>query len=159
MFNEQIIKKAMDEVHKEVEKAIKEDNQPFGAVMVDHQGDIISQTHNEVNSSSDPTAHAEINLIRQTALKIKTRDFSHLSIFVNSEPCPMCAAALARAKIKAIYFGPSQEVGTNPNIRAEDIFNKAQSHIEIYKGINEDIFKEQIMRGRKVNEGKQRGFK
>lgn len=159
MITDEKINEIFDIVYLEVEKTINEKNQPFGAVIVDSKGEIISVAHNEVVTQCDPTAHAELNAIRIACKKTGARDLTSCTIFVNSEPCPMCAAAIVRAKISHVYYGPSQEVGVNPNIRAEEIWQKAISNIKVTKGMYEDRFKSQIENARMTLDGIKREFK
>ncbi|MFO0703117.1 MAG: nucleoside deaminase [Patescibacteria group bacterium] len=159
MITEEKINEIFDIVYLEVEKTIAEKNQPFGAVITDHAGEILAVAHNEVVTTCDPTSHAEINAIRIACKKLGNRDLSGCSIFVNSEPCPMCAAAIARAKIARVYYGPSQEVGVNPDISAIEIWNKSKNKIQIHSGLQSHRFQDQIEKSRRILDGKAREFK
>ncbi|MEN8152967.1 MAG: nucleoside deaminase [Acidobacteriota bacterium] len=89
----------------EAEKGMNDnDGGPFGAVIV-KDGNIIAAAHNEVISSNDPTAHAEIIAIRKASKKLGRFDLSDCEIYSTCEPCPMCFAAIHWAKIKTLYFG------------------------------------------------------
>ena len=69
--------KYLKEAIKEAEIAAKlKEGGPFGAVIVDKMGNIVSSGHNEVLSTNDPTAHAEINAIRKTCSKLQTKDLT-----------------------------------------------------------------------------------
>ncbi len=81
---------------------------PFGAVIV-KDGEIIATAHNEVLSSKDPTAHAEILAIRRASQKLKQFDLSDCEIYTTSQPCPMCLAAICWAGIKRIHYGTTTE--------------------------------------------------
>src|SRR5262245_39583878 len=79
---------------------------PFGALVV--CGDaVISEAHNTVWRDSDPTAHAEVNAIRQAARLLRRIDLSGSTIFSTCEPCPMCLSAIHWAKIDAVIYGAS----------------------------------------------------
>jgi len=94
---------------KEAEIGMKNgDGGPFGAVIV-RNGVVISSAHNEVLSSNDPTAHAEIMAIRRASEKLDNFDLSDCEIYSTCEPCPMCFSAIHWAKIKVLYFGCSNE--------------------------------------------------
>ena len=80
------------------------DGGPFGAVVVQN-GKVISRAHNEVLSSNDPTAHAEILAIRKASSVLKRYDLSDCVIYTTCEPCPMCFAAIHWSRIKRIFFG------------------------------------------------------
>ena len=80
---------------------------PFGAVIV-HDGEIIARAHNEVLSSGDPTAHAEIQAIRKASRKLGSFDLSACEIYSTCEPCPMCLGAVYWARIPRLYYGCSR---------------------------------------------------
>lgn len=81
---------------------------PFGAVIV-RNGTIIARAHNEVISSHDPTAHAEILALRRASAQLKTFDLRDCRIYTTCEPCPMCLGAIYWAKIKTLYYACTQE--------------------------------------------------
>jgi tRNA(Arg) A34 adenosine deaminase TadA len=78
---------------------------PVGAILVDTKGKVIAQGHNLTIANHDPTAHAEINVIREACKKLKTERLKDFSIYVTLEPCPMCAASISFAHIKQVYYG------------------------------------------------------
>jgi guanine deaminase len=77
---------------------------PFGAVIV-KDGKIVGEGVNTVTESTDPTAHAEVNAIRNTCRNLKTYSLSGSEIYSSCEPCPMCWAAIHWAHIGVIYYG------------------------------------------------------
>jgi len=77
---------------------------PFGAVVVKN-GKIVSASHNTVWRDCNPTAHAEVNAIREAATALKTIDLSGTQMFTTTEPCPMCLTAIHWAKIDRVVFG------------------------------------------------------
>jgi guanine deaminase len=97
--------KFMEEAIKYATKGLR-DNQggPFGAVIVQN-GEIISYGNNQVTSSNDPTAHAEIVAIRMAAKKLNRFDLHDCEIYSTCEPCPMCLAAIHWAKIPTLFYG------------------------------------------------------
>jgi tRNA(adenine34) deaminase len=77
---------------------------PVGAVVVlDDQ--IVAVAHNERETGSDPTAHAEIVALRRAAAAIGNWRLCNADLYVTMEPCPMCAGALVNARIRRLYFG------------------------------------------------------
>jgi guanine deaminase len=78
---------------------------PFGACIV-KDGKVVSVASNSV-LICDPTAHAEINAIREAACILGTHDLSGCQIYSTTEPCPMCFSAIHWAKIDAVIFGTS----------------------------------------------------
>ena len=81
---------------------------PFGAVIA-RDGELIVSAHNIVWQSTDPTAHAEINAIRQAALALNTIDLSDCEMWTSCEPCPMCLSAIHWSKLKRVVYGATIE--------------------------------------------------
>ena len=84
-------------------KNVKKGGGPFGAV-VTRNGEILAESCNLVTEINDPTAHAEINVIRAAAQKLKTFDLSGCVIYSSCEPCPMCLGAIYWARIDKVCF-------------------------------------------------------
>ena len=85
---------------------------PFGAVIV-REGRVIGTGHNTVLATHDPTAHAEINALRDACMRLKTHHLTGAVIYTNFEPCPMCLAAIYWADIRTIWFsGGREEAGS-----------------------------------------------
>lgn len=77
---------------------------PFGAVIV-KDGEIVAGSANSVTIDNDPTAHAEVNAIRNACKKLNTFDLSGCVVYTSCEPCPMCLGAIYWAHINTIYYG------------------------------------------------------
>lgn len=77
---------------------------PFGAVIV-KDGEIIAEGHNEVTSSNDPTAHAEVVAIRRACEKLGSFQLDGCIIYTSCEPCPMCLGAIYWARPEKVYYG------------------------------------------------------
>ncbi|MFH2124268.1 MAG: nucleoside deaminase [Pseudomonadota bacterium] len=86
------------------EKMLAGEGGPFGAIIA-RNGIIIAQGWNQVTSSNDPTAHAEIVCIRNACATLQSFDLSGYELFVNCEPCPMCLAAAYWARLERIIYG------------------------------------------------------
>ncbi|MDH3242108.1 MAG: nucleoside deaminase, partial [Alphaproteobacteria bacterium] len=85
---------------------------PVGAVVVDgRSGEILARRHNLVIAQSDPTAHAELLAIRMAAKKLGAARLADCDLYVTLEPCPMCAQAIAFARIRRLYFGAPDPKG------------------------------------------------
>lgn len=81
---------------------------PFGAVVV--QGDtIIGEGFNTVVPKCDPTAHAEINAIREACRYLKTHNLTGCELHTSCEPCPMCFGAIHWARIAKVYFAANRD--------------------------------------------------
>lgn len=95
----------MEYMKKAVEAAKESGNDlPVGAVIV-RKGKIISTAHNEVEMMKDVTAHAEILAIREASMLLDNWRLNDCDLYVTLEPCPMCAWAILRSRIKNLYFG------------------------------------------------------
>ncbi len=78
---------------------------PVGAVVVDSSGNIIAQAGNQTEAAHDPTAHAEMLVLRQATTRLQTPRLVDCDLYVTLEPCAMCAAAISFARIRRLYFG------------------------------------------------------
>ena len=81
---------------------------PFGAVIV-RDGAIVAEGGNEVTSTNDPTAHAEVVAIRRACARFGTFDLSDCEIYASCEPCPMCLGAIYWARFRALYYANTRE--------------------------------------------------
>jgi guanine deaminase len=81
---------------------------PFGCVIV-KDGQIIAEGVNQVTSTNDPTAHAEVQAIRQACKKLGAFELKHCDLYTSCEPCPMCLGAIYWARISKIYFANTAE--------------------------------------------------
>jgi len=91
---------------------IKRGGGPFGAVIV-KEGKIIATGVNRVTANTDPTAHAEVNVIRKAAKKLGTFDLVGCDIYTSCEPCPMCLGAIYWAHLDKIFYGNSKTDAKN----------------------------------------------
>lgn len=87
---------------------IDENGGPFGAVIV-KDGEIIARGVNRVTSNNDPTAHAEVNAIREAAQKLGTFDLKGCEIYSSCEPCPMCLGAIYWAHLDKLYYANTKK--------------------------------------------------
>jgi len=81
---------------------------PFGAVVV-RQGKIVGRGWNQVTSTNDPTAHAEVSAIRDACKKLKTFQLDDCELYTSCEPCPMCLSAIYWARFKKVYYGNTRK--------------------------------------------------
>jgi tRNA(Arg) A34 adenosine deaminase TadA len=81
---------------------------PFGAVVV-RKGRIVGRGCNQVTSSNDPTAHAEIVAIREACKRLKTFVLDDCELYTSCEPCPMCLAAIYWARVRAVFYGNTRQ--------------------------------------------------
>jgi tRNA(adenine34) deaminase len=78
---------------------------PIGAVIVSADGCVLARDGNRTRERSDPTAHAEVLVIRAAAAALGRERLTDADLYVTLEPCPMCAAAISFARIRRLYFG------------------------------------------------------
>lgn len=81
---------------------------PFGAVVVKGRK-IVGRGCNEVTSSNDPTAHAEIVALRDACKRLKTFQLTGCDLYTSCEPCPMCLAAIYWARLRAVYYANTRK--------------------------------------------------
>ena len=107
-------------------KAEEEGEVPVGAILV-KDGLLIAKAHNQPISTKDPTAHAEIQLIRAAGKKLKNYRLTGTSLYVTLEPCAMCLGAIMHARVEHVVFGaydPKTGVcGSSENLMDAKCFN------------------------------------
>jgi tRNA(adenine34) deaminase len=82
---------------------------PIGACLIDGAGELLAVAGNRTITASDPTAHAEILILREAARKIGNYRLTETTLYTTIEPCAMCAGALVNARIKRLVFGAHDE--------------------------------------------------
>jgi len=87
------------------EAAREADEIPIGACLIDKAGKLLAVAGNQTITNSDPTAHAEILVLREAAAKIGNYRLTETTVYTTIEPCSMCAGALVNARIKRLVFG------------------------------------------------------
>ncbi|SEE48750.1 nucleoside deaminase [Prevotella sp. lc2012] len=101
-------KQFMREAIRLADESVLRGGGPFGAVIV-KDGEIIAGSSNSVTIDQDPTAHAEVNTIREACRKLGTFDLTGCTIYTSCEPCPMCLGAIYWARISRIYYGNTRK--------------------------------------------------
>ena len=94
---------------------------PFGACVV-KDGRIIGKGFNKVIKNNDPTAHAEIEAIRDACRNINSYDLSECELYTTCYPCPMCLSAIIWSNIKKVYYGNTTLDASNIGFRDELIY-------------------------------------
>jgi len=97
---------------------------PVGAVIV-KEGKVIAAAHNRTRLDADPTAHAEILALRAAARVLGSERLTACELYVTLEPCPMCAGAVAHARIARLHYGASDPKGGAVEHGAR-VFDQAQ---------------------------------
>ena len=120
---------------KEAQKAAEEGEIPIGAVLV-YRDMVIAAGHNRKETDRDPTAHAEVLVLREGAHILGRWRLTGASLYVTIEPCPMCAGALLNARISRLVYGsPNPQYGaieSRFHITGEGVLNHT---MEITSGI------------------------
>ena len=112
---------------------------PVGAVLVDGKtGRALARAHNRVEELADPTAHAEMLVIRAAAAKIGAKRLAGCDLYVTLEPCAMCAAAISFARLRRLFFGAADPKGGAVE-HGPRFFAQATCHHrpEVYGGVEE----------------------
>ena len=136
----------MKEALKEAEKAYKKLEVPVGAVIV-KDGKIIARGHNQKETKTDTTKHAEIIAIQKASKKLKAWRLLDCEMYVTLEPCAMCAGAIINSRIKKVYIGTKDNktgaVGSVLNLFEDFTFNhKVESEIGLMQEECEKILKQ-----------------
>ena len=120
--DEQWMKMAIEEAH----LAIDKNEIPVGAVLV-KDNKLIGQAHNRPIINHDPTAHAEIEVLRMAGKKLRNYRIPKSTLYVTLEPCAMCFGAMIHARIDRVVFGASDfksgVCGSTIDLSLESIFN------------------------------------
>jgi tRNA(adenine34) deaminase len=129
---------------------------PVGAVIVDAANRVIAQDHNRTISSCDPSAHAEINVLRTAACRIQNYRLLSTTLYVSIEPCAMCMGAIVHARVKTVVFGaPDPKWGAAGSLYHLGQDARLNHQVEIVSGICEDrcrcVIQEFFRNRRKAN--------
>ncbi|MSO54820.1 MAG: nucleoside deaminase [Rhodospirillales bacterium] len=128
----------MDEAIREAEAAGRRGEVPIGAVVVDAAGQVLARSGNRAIELNDPTAHAEILVIRAAAAAVGRPRLDDATLYVTLEPCAMCAAAIALARLKRLVFAAADPKGGGVD-HGPRIFQQPTCHHrpEVVGGIDE----------------------
>ena len=111
---------------------------PVGAGVVSPQGEVIGRAGNRTRADNDPTAHAEVLAIRAACTHLGDERLTGCALYVTLEPCPMCAGAIAAARIARLYYGAS-DPKSGGVAQGARVFAHPQCHHapEVFDGIAE----------------------
>lgn len=128
----------MDQALDQARAAALRGEVPVGAVLVDPQGRVIAADGNRTRELSDPTAHAEIQVIRAACAAAASQRLPGHALWVTLEPCPMCAAAISAARIETLYYG-ADDPRMGGVAHGARVFDHPQCHHRpaIYDGISQ----------------------
>ncbi|WP_221568596.1 nucleoside deaminase [Alkalihalobacillus sp. TS-13] len=114
------------------ENVLKSNGGPFAALIV-KDGKVIGKGVNEVTCSNDPTAHAEIQAIRNACAYLKQFQLTDCEIYTSCEPCPMCIGAIYWARPKAVYYACTKEDAAQIGFDDQFIYEEIALPIKIRK--------------------------
>ena len=112
---------------------------PVGAVLVAPSGEVLAVSGNRMREMSDPTAHAEMSVIRAGAAALGSERLTGCDLYVTLEPCPMCASAISAARIRRLYYGAA-DPKSGGTAHGAKVFSHPQCHHvpEVYDGMSAD---------------------
>jgi tRNA(Arg) A34 adenosine deaminase TadA len=132
-----VFKSHMQAALHEAEAAAARGEVPVGAVVVSPRGEIVASTGNRTRELNDPTAHAEVLAIRAACAQAGSERLIDHDLYVTLEPCAMCAAAIAAARLGRLYYGAS-DPKSGGVAQGARVFSHPQCHHapEVFDGID-----------------------
>ena len=126
-------------------ESVKSGGGPFGAVIVKN-GNIIAEAANGVTKNNDPTAHAEINVIRKAAKKLQNFDLSGCEIYSSCEPCPMCLGAIYWAGLDSLHFANTKEDAARIQFDDQFIYKEIEKPFAERRLITRQIMRDEAIK-------------
>ena len=119
----------------EGERSLAEGGRPFACVLV-KDDEVVATGHNRVLQDGDPTAHAEIDLVRSYCRESGLEDLADHTLYTNCEPCAMCASAIAWTGVSTLVFGAGRDDGPTDYARqvdlsCEEVIRRSGKQIEV----------------------------
>jgi tRNA(adenine34) deaminase len=145
MIKQNLIRVAM----REAQKSADEGNDCFGAVMADREGNMIGCAHNTQNTDKDPTAQAEMNLIRNLAERFSADELGQFYLASNGQSCSMCFSAGIKAGIVHYIFGAPSEPHMEPYLTVAEVVKYCRIKLDITYSVLEAECIQQIAEIRK----------
>lgn len=128
----------MHEALREAERAAADGEVPVGAILV-HENAIVARGRNARERQQDPTAHAELVVIREAAEQLQSWRLTGTTLYVTLEPCPMCAGAMLQARIPRLVFSTwDPKAGACGSLFALHEDNRLNHQIAVTYGVLED---------------------
>lgn len=130
---------------------VAEGGRPFGAVVV-RNGEVVATGVNEIHSTNDPTAHAELTALRAAGGKLGTPKLDGCAVYASGQPCPMCMAAMRLAGISEVYYSFSNDDGAPYGLSTAAIYAELArpfseqsmkiSHVPVQSDSGRDLYVE-----------------
>ncbi len=137
------IRAAISVAHKSRENG----NHPFGALLVDDNGNILLEAENTVVTEKDCTGHAETNLMREVSRKYERDFLARCTLYTSTEPCPMCSGAIFWGNVRRVVYGLSEKhlykmIGDNTEevlyLPCREVFRRGWKSIEVVGPVLEE---------------------
>ncbi len=115
-------------------------NEPFGALLVDGDGNILLESENNISTEKDCTGHAEAALMRMASKKFDKNFLAGCTLYTSTEPCPMCSGAIFWGNVRRVVYGLSEEglyniIGTDNEevlyLPCREVFERGRKPIEV----------------------------
>jgi guanine deaminase len=117
---------------------------PFGAVVV-RRGKIVGRGCNQVTSSNDPTAHAEVVAIRDACRRLRTFQLDDCELYTSCEPCPMCLAAIYWARLRRVFYGNTRKDAARIEFDDEFIYTEVSRPIAKRSLVMKPLLREEAL--------------
>src|SRR4051812_45926875 len=118
---------------------------PFGAVVV-KGGKIVGRGCNQVTSTNDPTAHAEIVAIRDACRRLKTFSLEGCDLYTSCEPCPMCLSAIYWARLRGVFYGNTRKDAARIAFDDDFIYREVALPIRQRKLVMKQLLRREALR-------------
>jgi tRNA(adenine34) deaminase len=132
---------------KEAQKAFQEEEVPIGAVLISSRGEVLAADHNRTRQTNDPTAHAEILVLRKAAQVLNNFRLPGTTLVVTIEPCLMCAGGVIQARVEGVVFGATDpKAGALGSLYDVSKDGRLNHRFEVVTGIQETKCRELIQK-------------
>lgn len=112
-----------------LENVLSSHGGPFGAVII-RDGQVVGTGRNEVTTNNDPTAHAEVQAIRDACRNLNTFQLTDCELYTSCEPCPMCLGAIYWARLRKVYFSGTKEEAAQAGFDDHFIYEQIEQPFE-----------------------------
>ena len=131
MDHEHCMRLALEEAVRSREKGGK----PFSSLLV-KDGQVVGRAHNRALQDSDPTSHAELNLVRSYCIENRTADLRGYTLYASCEPCAMCASAIAWANVSTVVFGADHSdiagvPSDSPHLSCQEVIERFGGFVQV----------------------------
>jgi len=149
-LDREILQRWMSQVLQQVRRGVREGQSPFAAAIYSHSGDLVVCENNTVRGETMVSRHGEVNALDAACRTLGTVELAGYVLVSSGEPCPMCAAAAATAKVDAVVFGADcqtiSEAGyPTLGLPCRSFFEAIDCDIQVIGGIYQDLASELLL--------------